>query len=144
MIVNKYFFLVFIFLTISACDSSKVTEPSQSKVVQGLDMDGLPKKCTENPNLICDKSFGPGDQFALDCRAQGKKAIACDCHDYICIDAVVRSGVDINGDGRSCSPVSSDAICTAEYTQEDQFAEDCRDSGFEAVQCGCHDFICVK
>ena len=142
--MNKYFFLVFIIFTISACDSTKVTEPSQSKVVQGLDMDGLPKKCTENPNLTCDLSFGPGDQFALDCQAQGKKAIACDCHDYICVDAEVRSGVDINGDARSCSPVSSDAICTSEYTQDDEFADDCRESGFEAVHCGCHDYICIK
>ena len=142
--MNNVLFLIFIIFSISACDNSKVAEPSKSKVFQGLDIDGLPRKCTEKPNLICDMSFGPGDQFAEDCRAQGKKAIACDCHDYICVNSDLRTGVDIDGAPRTCSPASSDLICTSEYTQEDQFAEDCREAGFEAVQCGCHDFICIK
>ena len=142
--MNKYLFLVLIIFTVTACETSKVTESVSNKLVTGLDIEGVPKNCTENPNLICDASFGPGDQFAEDCRAQGKKAIACDCHDYICVDSEIRSGIDINGEGRSCSPVSSGIICTAEYTQEDQFADDCRESGFEAIQCGCHDYICIK
>ncbi|MCE3011970.1 MAG: hypothetical protein LW878_02795 [Proteobacteria bacterium] len=143
--MNKFLILVFFFFTLSACNpTTKVSKSSLAKSYQGLDLYGSTKKCTEKPNLICDTSFGPGDQFALDCMAQGKKAIKCDCHDYICVEAEVRSGVDINGNPRSCSPVSKDIICTTQYTQDDQFADDCHDAGFESVQCGCHDYICIK
>lgn len=133
-----------ILLILSACNTSEVSRPVSSRSYQGLDMESQARSCKENPKLICDASFGPAEQFAEDCRAQGKKAIACDCHDYICVNSDLRTGFDIDGAPRSCSPASSELICTSEYTQEDQFADDCREAGFEAVQCGCHDYICVK
>jgi hypothetical protein len=133
-----------IILFISACNTSQQSSLRSSKSYLGLDMGGQARSCKENPNLICYSSFGPGEQFAEDCLASGNKAIACDCHDYICIIPDLRTGVDINGAQRSCSPASIELICTNEHTIEDQFAEDCRDAGFESVKCGCHDYICVK
>ena len=55
-----------------------------------------------------------------------------------------REGVDFEGNLKSCSPAKSDLICTEVFTQEDAFAVQCEKDGHEAVQCGCHDWICIK
>jgi hypothetical protein len=54
------------------------------------------------------------------------------------------SGVDINGKPRSCAPSSGQLICTMMFAPGDQFAADCKKNGDKPIQCGCHDFICVK
>lgn len=86
--------------------------------------------------------FGPRDAFAEECKERGFEAIACGCHDYICLDREVQTGFDIDGKPRSCEAMSQELACSEEFTPEDQFAIDCREEGKEAVQCGCHDFIC--
>jgi|GEM_PF-2634738 len=54
------------------------------------------------------------------------------------------SGVGIDGRPRSCAPLSGSMICTMMYGPGDQFAADCKKNGNRPVQCGCHDFICIK
>lgn len=55
------------------------------EIQHGWDIDGNPRSCEEmSPDIACSMEFTPEDQFAMDCRASGKEAIRCGCHDYIC------------------------------------------------------------
>lgn len=112
----------------------------------GTDINGDIRECipmSSSPQRACTAEFGPGDQFAEECQQRGFEAIQCDCHDYICLDRndEIETGLDINGETKSCVPML-DVACTTEVTPEDEFAIDCRNSGKEAVQCGCHDYLC--
>ena len=108
----------------------------------GTDIHGNQRMCgPAATGGICTSEYGPGDQFADDCRAQGSRPVSCGCHDYICVQGS-ESGVDVDGNQRSCDPVDQSLACSAEFTAEDQFAFDCNASGRESVQCGCHDWIC--
>ena len=108
----------------------------------GIDLNGDQRVCdVAASELTCTAEYTPGDQFAELCRANGNQAVACGCHDYICLEGS-ESGYDIDGNRRSCDPMDSGNVCTMEFGEEDQFAIDCRASGREAVQCGCHDWIC--
>jgi hypothetical protein len=108
----------------------------------GTDMNGDLKQCEQaTPGGICTSEYGPGDQFADDCHAQGYKTVTCGCHDYICLQGS-ESGVDMDGNQRSCDPMDPAIACAAVFTAEDQFAFDCRNSGREAIKCGCSDWIC--
>jgi hypothetical protein len=54
-------------------------------------------------------------------------------------------GFDINGNGASCTPLREDILsCSEEFTIEDQFALDCKERGYKATFCGCHNYICSK
>ena len=53
-----------------------------------------------------------------------------------------RKGYDMTGKERSCKPIEATTVCTMVYTESDAYANKCRDAGFEAVQCACHDYIC--
>lgn len=118
-------------------------EPAPALVsYRGTDIHGEQRVCDEAAaNLICTSEFTSGDQFADDCRAHGYQAVTCGCHDYICLEGS-ESGLDLDGNRRSCNPMPTDVSCSMEFTEEDQFAFDCRASGRESVQCGCHDWIC--
>ena len=52
-------------------------------------------------------------------------------------------GVDYQGDTKDCKLMEA-KMCTEIFTQEDQFSVDCQDKGHKAIQCDCHDWICVK
>ena len=110
----------------------------------GIDINGDKRVCEEaSANLTCTAVFGPEDQFAEDCRTRGFETVTCDCHDYICLEGS-DSGMDIDGNHRTCNPMPADTTCTMVFTEEDQFGADCQASGQEAIQCGCHDWICKK
>lgn len=62
------------------------TSKEQAKMVSGVDINGKPRSCTPSSGqLICTMMFGPGDQFASDCKKNGDKPIQCGCHDFICV-----------------------------------------------------------
>jgi hypothetical protein len=58
-----------------------------TKLVQGRDSQGKVRAChpMAPDEFICTQEFTEGDQFAIDCIAKGGEAIACGCHDYLCI-----------------------------------------------------------
>jgi hypothetical protein len=139
--------LLMLSFIIVGCETQTEVLPELSILPQytayrGTDMNGAQRVCEESTsNLTCTAEFGPADQFAEDCRAQGYQAVTCGCHDYICLEGS-ESGFDLDGNRRSCNPMPSETTCTMEFSEEDQYAQDCRESGREAVQCGCHDWIC--
>ena len=51
-------------------------------------------------------------------------------------------GQDYLGKTRECAPMGQ-RICTEIFTQADKFALDCREAGNRAIQCGCHEWICI-
>lgn len=53
------------------------------------------------------------------------------------------TGVDIKGKKRTCTPMT-EKVCTKIFTPEDGFGNQCTKDGFKAIQCDCHDWICVK
>lgn len=120
----------------------EVDQQPQFVTYVGTDINGELKICeATSSDLICTSEYGPNDQFADDCRAQGYKSVSCGCHDSVCMKGS-ETGLDFNGYERSCDPMPTGMACTMEFTEEDQYAFDCRESGREAVQCGCHDWIC--
>lgn len=53
----------------------------------GIDMNGATRTCTDQSAVMtCSMVFTPSDAFANDCRNDGKKAIMCACHDWICVN----------------------------------------------------------
>lgn len=52
-------------------------------------------------------------------------------------------GKDYLGKTRTCAPMDQ-KMCTEIFTRSDQFSVECRDQGHKAIQCDCHDWICVK
>ena len=53
-------------------------------------------------------------------------------------------GVDINGQPLRCTPMPEDRICTGVFTPGDQYAQDCEKLGGVAIECSCHNWICVR
>lgn len=53
------------------------------------------------------------------------------------------TGVDYQGNQRSCEDKYGKVNCTAMFTESDAFANECKDNGNKAVMCACHDWICV-
>lgn len=51
-------------------------------------------------------------------------------------------GENYLGKTKQCQPMKQ-KMCTEIFTQEDQFAVECRDKGYQAIQCDCHSWICV-
>ena len=58
--------------------------------------------------------------------------------------ATVLSGFDIDGNSKECGKMAEDTMCTMMMTDNDYYAQECRKQGFEAFQCGCHDWICSE
>lgn len=57
----------------------------------------------------------------------------------------IHVGYDILGKKNSCTKFDlTKAFCTAEFTEEDEFANKCRDKGFTPFACGCHKFLCSE
>ena len=52
-------------------------------------------------------------------------------------------GYTITGKRDMCTPQDERLVrCTMEFTEQDQFALECRAKGFEALKCGCHKYLC--
>ncbi|MBA2403964.1 MAG: hypothetical protein H0V66_04265 [Bdellovibrionales bacterium] len=141
----KIFFMLMC-LVLMGCENKGEDLPEVSIQPQrvsyvGTDIDGERRVCEASPNLTCTAIFTPEDQFANDCEDRGYQAVACGCHDYICLDGS-EAGLDLDGNHRSCNPMPAETFCSMEFTEEDQFAFDCRASGRKSIQCGCHDWIC--
>lgn len=141
-------------------DTIRVDLPSKpSNAYRGVDVDGNERECvdTESEDIFaCTSEFTRSDQFGLDCLKDNKVAISCGCHDWICVEEIEEekpveievTGIDLNGDPKSCVPFEyknkgQTVFCPAIYTDEDEFADECEQRGFEAVMCGCSDWLCV-
>jgi len=53
------------------------------------------------------------------------------------------TGLDYEGNKKTCSPMK-DTMCTEIFTPSDDYGLKCKDAGHKAIQCGCHDWICIK
>lgn len=67
--------------------SASVLAATDLPLVRGVDKHGQIRAChPRGPDeVLCTQEFTAGDQFAVDCVAKGGEAIACGCHDYLCI-----------------------------------------------------------
>lgn len=54
------------------------------------------------------------------------------------------TGIDVDGVQRSCQPMDPNINCTTEVTESDLYAIECRNLSYPTIQCGCHDWICLK
>ncbi|AYF43992.1 hypothetical protein BALOs_0982 [Halobacteriovorax sp. BALOs_7] len=59
------------------------------------------------------------------------------------LDSIV-TGIDVNGNESSCLRMVQPLYCSMEIQVGDLHGLDCRSRGFKAVQCGCHNFVCVE
>jgi hypothetical protein len=119
----------------------------------GEDINGETRQCSDNSGAVCTQVFTEEDQYGLDCLRDGDVAIQCGCHDWICVTEELvdlkKYGFDYEGNPKSCVPMEiqkdyQHTVCTMEFSEDDQFARDCEEAGHEAVQCGCHDWLCIE
>lgn len=148
-LINSFILLI---LLASGCKegSSGVESEAQSSEITyvGLDINGDYKSCKPmDESIACTEIFGENEVFAKSCEDAGDMAITCECHDYICVSGESSgeaTGIDIDGNERTCEPMPIDSICTMVFTQGDQYALDCTEKGGTSFQCGCHDYICLN
>lgn len=132
----------------------KVGEDTPFLSYKGLDLEGNERQCIDQFGSICTSEFTESDQFAFDCEDNGDFPVQCGCHDWICVTKEYSKtppvkntlyGYDISGTLSECSKFDSNKVmCTEVFTDEDQFAMNCRDAGFTATQCGCHSWVCSE
>lgn len=58
-------------------------------------------------------------------------------------DSIV-TGLDYNGNESSCIKMAQPFYCSMEIQVGDLHGLDCRSRGFDAFQCGCHNYLCVE
>lgn len=129
--------------------SKSITHLKKVNPVTGFGSSGSPKTCTPAPaDIFCTAVFTSEDAFANKCESEGGEATACGCHDFVCSKNVnkpavqVVEGFGMDGKAKACKPIPGNTICTAVFTLEDAFANDCRDQGGESTACGCHSHLC--
>lgn len=138
--MKKILLLSIIF--ISSCNEQELKDYGVLKV-QGVDRYGQNRVCYRNLYERCTEIADLEEEhFARNCESAGDIAHKCSCHEYVC-EVKTYTGIDHKGNERTCSEMNEDNICTMEFTDADQYAMECEDSGKLAVQCGCHDYICV-
>lgn len=76
--MKKFSFLVLLSLSVN-------TWAKQAQSYTGIDMNGKIRSCTPMKDKICTKIYSEGDQYADQCRKNGKTVIQCDCHEWICL-----------------------------------------------------------
>ena len=54
------------------------------------------------------------------------------------------SGFQIDGTRSSCKPIPPETICTTVYTDEDRWADKCREEGGTVIRCACHSYLCSE
>lgn len=144
--ISKVIILAVLLVTAISCDQEQVTTKYLEYKVEGVDRQGNSRVCFNDPDTTCHTSALADideEEFASRCTDSGNVAHKCGCNEYICEEKTFK-GFDIEGKERSCKPMASDIACTLEFTDEDQFAVECEDNGNEVIQCGCHDYICLK
>jgi len=140
--------LLLLALIVTSCE--KVKDDHAGQWVRGLTINGEVSSCLKaDPDLVCSEEFTEGDQFAIDCEENGNTAVACGCHEYLCASpgsekVEPKSGHNSDGLASSCLPMAEEKLCSTEYTEEDAFADECEEAGFEVSQCGCDSYLCSE
>ena len=160
----RFFSIILISLAFISCDQEEGSQTKSIPVVKngnlvadlysytGVDKDGKTRSCIDQFGAICTEVFTDSDQFGLDCENKGDFPVQCNCHDWICVDRddfekkeIVSKGYNHKGELESCikfDESSNEKACTMEFTDSDQFGLDCKNEGFEVIQCGCHSWLC--
>jgi hypothetical protein len=53
-------------------------------------------------------------------------------------------GFNISGEPASCAPMDENTICSTVYTDEDRWADKCRNTGAIVTRCSCHTYVCSE
>lgn len=139
----KKLLLILTIISLNSCNEKELKNFGVLKV-EGVDRFGQNRVCYQNINEICEESANLAErQFATNCEANGNTPHKCSCNEFVC-EQKTYTGIDVNGETRECSPISLDVACTMEFTDADQYAMDCENDGRTAIQCGCHDYICIE
>lgn len=83
--MRRFLFFAIFFILFSSCVQEK-SEEANDKEYMGMDVHRKMRTCRPMKEGICTREFTPADQFGLDCKAKGKVAIQCGCHDWICVE----------------------------------------------------------
>ena len=84
-----------------SCDNTR--EPSavegrdviRSESYIGVDLSDTLRSCVDKFDVLnCNEEFTDADAFALHCERDGKYAIQCGCHDWICVDSLRQEAAD--------------------------------------------------
>ncbi|MBC76568.1 MAG: hypothetical protein CME64_11195 [Halobacteriovoraceae bacterium] len=51
-------------------------------------------------------------------------------------------GFTMSGEKGSCVPMEKNKVCTEIFTDQDQYAANCKQQGHQVIQCDCHEFLC--
>lgn len=71
-------------LLIAAVISIFMFSLGEAQEFTGLDLNGKTKTCETMKPKPCTKVMTASDHYADKCKEEGKTAIQCDCHDWIC------------------------------------------------------------
>lgn len=89
----KSLILTTLILGVISCDNVRDpanidrTQSLESQFYVGFDMNDTLRQCQDKfEALICTEQFTDSDAFALNCEREGKFAIQCGCHDWICVE----------------------------------------------------------
>jgi hypothetical protein len=130
-------------LIIALSCKEQLSETYNDYKVEGVDRHGNSRVCFNAPGAACNSVASVDEEeFAQKCESEGNLVHPCGCQEFVCEQKSFK-GVDLNGQERTCRPTQDDLICTQEFTDNDQFALDCENNGGQAIQCGCHDYICT-
>jgi hypothetical protein len=80
--------------------------------------------------------------FLLGCGADIKKTSAFQSGNGLTTTETY-TGLDINGNSKTCSAVPMGLACTMLYGTDEEFADNCQKSGKVAYACACHSYICM-
>lgn len=72
--------------------------------------------------------------------------VGCDNSRFPASDSITQVkllGIDVENNERECVDKFETLNCTQEFTPSDFFALECEREEKFAIQCGCHDWICV-
>ena len=58
-------------------------------------------------------------------------------------DGQIYTGLDIDGNYRSCLEISGETACTLIFGPEEEYSSECEANGDKSITCDCHDYICV-
>lgn len=141
--MKKIVMLLGLVVFIVSCEE-QITDKYTHYKVEGVDRHGQNRVCFNDPDRVCTEIADIAEEdFAQSCKDAGHRVHPCGCHEYVC-EQKTFTGIDINGEEKSCKELAPNVACTMEFTEGDQYALDCKNDGAIAIQCGCHDFICVE
>lgn len=58
-------------------------------------------------------------------------------------NTIYYTGIDYQGNTKTCQEISKGTNCSYVLTPSDSYANDCQKAGKKAIQCACHDWICI-